>query len=369
MLFRYLLLILYTLYVKYIQKWYSTSMLKLQNKKLLSLGVGVLLLSGAATQLAKVYAHHFTLTLAQCREMYGQNGRMPICHATSSGTNVYVEESIPCAAAFGPAGHFNEDGTPRAGHEHDFIRSNANETCQGHLNPSPSPTASVEPSIEPSASPSASASPSVEPSVEPSTLPSASPSVAPSPSSSLPSPTPGNPDNVGHHSSLGTADVMCERTEFNVTYVVKDNGQPVRDVLVTFTFEGEVKQARTNAEGQANVSFGRRSGRITASADGWSTQSLSVTNPENCPDVILDPDRGGNTGGSNSGVGGTGGQVLGTSTNSSTAGGSNKRGQGQVLGATTLADTGSQLEMIMSGIFALGSVSTLVSGVALIKRK
>ena len=45
-----------------------------------------------------------------------------ICHAAGlEGTTQYVTLTIPYVAAFGPAGHFNENGTPRAGHEDDYL--------------------------------------------------------------------------------------------------------------------------------------------------------------------------------------------------------------------------------------------------------
>jgi hypothetical protein len=45
-----------------------------------------------------------------------------ICHAAGqAGTTQFVTLTIPVNAAFGQAGHFNEDGTPRAGHEDDYL--------------------------------------------------------------------------------------------------------------------------------------------------------------------------------------------------------------------------------------------------------
>ena len=48
--------------------------------------------------------------------------KVTICHAAGQeGTLQYVTLTIPYVAAFGPAGHFNEDGTTRAGHENDSM--------------------------------------------------------------------------------------------------------------------------------------------------------------------------------------------------------------------------------------------------------
>jgi len=64
-----------------------------------------------------------------------------ICHAAGqAGTTHFVTVCANRTAIFGQAGHFYEDGTPRAGHEEDYL---------GPCN-SPSP----EPSPEPSPSPS-----------------------------------------------------------------------------------------------------------------------------------------------------------------------------------------------------------------------
>jgi len=45
--------------------------------------------------------------------------KVTICHATGSGS--YVTLTIPRNAAYGQAGHFNENGTPKAGHEDDYL--------------------------------------------------------------------------------------------------------------------------------------------------------------------------------------------------------------------------------------------------------
>lgn len=51
----------------------------------------------------------------------GQQDKVTICHATGSAGNPYVTLKIPRNAAFGKAGHFNENGTTRAGHEDDYL--------------------------------------------------------------------------------------------------------------------------------------------------------------------------------------------------------------------------------------------------------
>lgn len=94
-----------------------------------------------------------------------------LCHATSSETNPFVTLEVGWPAAYGQAGHFYENGTPRAGHEQDYLGACA----------VPSSPPSAPPSSPPSAPPSSppSAPPSNPPSAPPSTPPSAPPSNPP----------------------------------------------------------------------------------------------------------------------------------------------------------------------------------------------
>jgi uncharacterized repeat protein (TIGR01451 family) len=50
------------------------------------------------------------------------NDKVTLCHAAGrDGTTQFVTLTISYNAAFGQAGHFYEDGTPRAGHEDDYL--------------------------------------------------------------------------------------------------------------------------------------------------------------------------------------------------------------------------------------------------------
>ena len=50
------------------------------------------------------------------------NDKVTLCHAAGQdGTTKFVTLTISYNAAFGQAGHFYEDGTPRAGHEDDYL--------------------------------------------------------------------------------------------------------------------------------------------------------------------------------------------------------------------------------------------------------
>jgi hypothetical protein len=71
-----------------------------------------------------------------------------ICHAAGQeGTTHFVTVCANRTAIFGQAGHFNEDGTPRAGHEQDYLGP-----CS-EPSPPPSPAPSSSPEPEPSPSP------------------------------------------------------------------------------------------------------------------------------------------------------------------------------------------------------------------------
>jgi hypothetical protein len=88
--------------------------------------------------------------------------QVTICHATGSASNPYTTIHVSENAI---SGHFENNGTPKSGHEDDLL-------LQGTVDcpsPSPSPSASVGVSPSPSISPSpeASASPSSSPSSTP----------------------------------------------------------------------------------------------------------------------------------------------------------------------------------------------------------
>jgi hypothetical protein len=279
-----------------------------------SIGLVSVVLSTIAllTVVSITRANHDIPTLAECQEA---GNKIRICHATSSEENPYTDLDIACAAAFGQAGHFNENGTTRVGHEDDFV-PHGDEACPG-LEPTPSPSPSPSPEVTPSPTPSPS------PEVDPSPTPSPSPSPSPTPTPS-----------VGRSSSLGT-NVTCSN-EFETVLDATDNGNGVKDVKVKFTYNGSVKEVKTNNGGRASVHFGRSGdGNVTAEPEGFSNQTQFVTMPKDCP-----PQPG--TGG---------GEVLGATTEAP---------RGKVLGATTLAATGTASTTIASIGLVLGMM--LVGG-------
>ena len=121
--------------------------------------------------------------------------KVTICHASGlAGTTKFETLTLAYPAVYGEAGHFYENGTPRAGHEEDYLGP-----CASDESPSPSATPTSEPSSTPT--PSATPEPSVVPSPEPSTTPSPAPSVLPTPLPTVP-PTDTEPTSASDGNAL-----------------------------------------------------------------------------------------------------------------------------------------------------------------------
>ena len=160
--------------------------------------------------------------------------------------------------------------------------------------------------------------------------------------SPTPSPTPTSTpdDRSGKHSYLGKNGPTCEKSEFEVTFDTKEDGNARKDIEVKFTYRGEVKNAKTNDGGRATVYFNYSGeGELKADpGDGYPSQSLYVDKLD-CPAQAI-------------GGTGIGGRVLGVREATTS---------GQVLGATTdtLAGTGTftqDLSINLLGL-ALGVVA------------
>ena len=79
--------------------------------------------------------------------------KITICHATGqSGTDHFVTLELPYQAVYGNGGHFNENGTPQAGHEDDYLGA-----CVG--DPTEEPTETVEPTDPPTEEPTETVTP------------------------------------------------------------------------------------------------------------------------------------------------------------------------------------------------------------------
>jgi hypothetical protein len=74
--------------------------------------------------------------------------QVTLCHAAGlAGTTHFVTITVGYPAAYGPAGHFNENGTPQAGHEEDYLGPCSSPSPDP--TPSPAPTDSFTPSPVP----------------------------------------------------------------------------------------------------------------------------------------------------------------------------------------------------------------------------
>lgn len=105
--------------------------------------------------------------------------KVVICHAAGlDGTTQFVTIEVAYPAAYGEAGHFYENGTPRAGHEQDYLGA-----CR---EPSPSPTPTPTPKPTPSPTPS----PTVAPTPTPTPVVPTPTPVVPTPTPVVPTPTP-----------------------------------------------------------------------------------------------------------------------------------------------------------------------------------
>lgn len=83
------------------------------------------------------------------------NNKMTICHGTGSASNPFVRIVVSSNA---DGGHFNANGTPRAGHESDILLSGEADcpTVAGAVatpTPTPTPTPSHTPTVTPSPTP------------------------------------------------------------------------------------------------------------------------------------------------------------------------------------------------------------------------
>lgn len=147
--------------------------------------------------------------------------------------------------------------------------------------PSPVPSPSPSPTTSSSPLPSPSPSPSVSPSPSPTVSPSPSPSVSPSPSpTTSPQPTTSPTAAPSTKRVDVTYTLKCDPQAVDLQALVREANQPLSGVKVVFAFNGQTKESATNSEGRAAVVFPYGSaGTYTATAtpDGWSTQSTTVT--------------------------------------------------------------------------------------------
>ncbi len=148
-------------------------------------------------------------------------------------------------------------------------------------------------------------------------------------------PTPIANPQAGKQSSAGIDGKVCSGQNFNAYAVLKLDGNPVKDVNVKFVYNGEAKFAKTQVDGRAGVAYGYANDSDVQylPEDGYPTQLQKAVKANDCAVIV----------------------TAGTTTTG-----------GQVLGASTLAKTGSAEEVFMSivgfagaGLTAAGSFLTL----------
>lgn len=93
------------------------------------------------------------ITLGALPVLADQEDKVTICHgAGQAGTTHYETLTISRNAVYqdhSQGGHFYENGTPKAGHEEDYL----GECQDADPSPEPSPTPTATPSLEPSPTP------------------------------------------------------------------------------------------------------------------------------------------------------------------------------------------------------------------------
>lgn len=117
-----------------------------------------------------------------------EHDKVTLCHAAGlDDTLTFTTLTISWNAAFGVAGHFDENGTPNAGHEQDYL----GPCSQPEPTPTPTPDATPTPTPTPDATPTPTpdATPTPTPNLNPTPTPSPNPTPTPTPTPT-PQPTP-----------------------------------------------------------------------------------------------------------------------------------------------------------------------------------
>jgi hypothetical protein len=207
----------------------------------------------------------------------------------------------------------------------------------------PTPTPTEEPTPTPTEAPTPTPTDVPEVTPTPTDVPQPTPTQTPTPEPSKPV-TPPNPDVTptptvpvgGPEPTPESEDVTmdlrgsysCEELNFPMTVELKRDGQKVADTDVTFTYNGVQKTAKTNSDGYASVRFDYTGeGEVVAEAQGFPTQRYAIG------DLIC------------------GGAVGGVSTE-----------DGQILGITSYAATGSTDSMLLLQLLGLTLTSVGVIG-------
>jgi len=308
-------------------------------------------------------------TFVLADDALSEDSKVDICHATSADTNPYTSNNVSVSSIINlPNGHnyhegpvwfsgigvdwgdiipsFDYHGCPtdsalyvsddnhkdcsigngndkKYADKGDFTYPGKNLTTEGQVilnnncvsyegEPTPTPTPTPEPTKEPTVTPEPTDDPEV-------------------------TPTPTDVPEEGKTSDLGYG-ISCDGGDFVATFDLKENGVGKSGIKVSFSYNGLTKEDTTNVDGRAKVSFPKRGNYDlkATSSDGYSSKTVAVNMPEDCSSTEPTPTP----------EIGRGGLVLGAST------------EGQVLGASTMANTGIAEDMM--------ALSSIASGIVLL---
>lgn len=224
--------------------------------------------------------------------------KVTICHAAGRETTThFVTLTIAWNAVFGQAGHFYENGTPRAGHEHDYLGE-----CENNEEPEPIPGCTDPDALNFDPEATYENDTCEYEDVEP-----------------TPTPTP----EPGVEVDAWKENYDCSDKDFAVSYRVTNNGVGVKDILVSFKYRNDTKEARTNDNGEAKVGYSHQgSGQVVITANGYESKDMYIEDL-NCGGGTSDPEP----------------KVLGASS------------EGQVLGAYAEAGVAEDILMQVAGVF------------------
>lgn len=272
-----------------------------------------------------------------------------ICHRTNSASNPYTSNNVDINSADGSGGngdHYLEhqgpifdpetmtngddwgDIIPPIENAHDGLNwTTGGQDIYDNNCQIPLPVVDITPS--PSVSPSVPSGVSPTPTV----TPTATPSIE------TQGEDPANPKNT-EHSKLQVAKLCCGEQKFKAEMILDNDGQPLQDVLVAFTYNGVQQIAYTDPDGKATTDF-TFTGEETVQAtpnNGYQKQEAKASQDTNCPDVNITTNAITDT---NSGI-----------------------NRGQVLGAntypTSYANTGLAEDIFMSLIGLSGATMTVI---------
>lgn len=193
--------------------------------------------------------------------------------------------------------------------------------------------------------------PLVTPSPTPSPSVSPSPSTKPEPSPS-PTPTP-TTDNQGQKTQLGITGPICNNRQFRAYANVTNNGQPISGINISFNYNNQTLQSLTDNKGQTGVNFTYGGNtKVEMNPDqGYPSQSQLITLDDSTACQTLQKSQNSNSQST--------GSILGSTTVSTS---------GQVLGASTMAETGVFEDNLVNMVGLMGA-ALLATGAVVYAKK